>query len=77
MRAGVVALLIDSALSLAERRRVTVGVELVTRPDVLLLDEPTSGLDSTGAALLVRALRDVSIARPGHRAVSTNCAACD
>lgn len=43
-----------------ERRRVTIGMELVTDPAILVLDEPTSGLDSFTAVNLIRTLRRVS-----------------
>lgn len=42
-----------------ERKRVSVGAELLTNPAVLMLDEPTSGLDSTTALHLVTLLRQV------------------
>ncbi|EFN53179.1 hypothetical protein CHLNCDRAFT_136987 [Chlorella variabilis] len=43
-----------------ERRRVTIAMELVTEPAVLVLDEPTSGLDSFTAINLMRTLKQVA-----------------
>lgn len=43
------------------RKRVTIGVELASKPQLLLfLDEPTSGLDGQSAFNIVRFLRKVS-----------------
>ena len=47
-------------ISGGERKRVTVGVGLVTQPHVLLLDEPTSGLDSETAVSIVELMRDLA-----------------
>lgn len=47
-------------LNIEQRKRLTIGVELAAKPDLLLfLDEPTSGLDSQTAwsiAMLIRKL---------------------
>lgn len=37
-----------------ERRRVSIGIDIIHDPLILFLDEPTSGLDSTSAYLVVR-----------------------
>ena len=55
-------------ISGGERKRVSVGHELLINPSVLLLDEPTSGLDSTTAMRLVTTLRALAA---GGRAVAT------
>ena len=47
-------------LSGGEKRRVSVGIELVTDPAILFLDEPTSGLDSYNAHLLVQTLKKLA-----------------
>jgi ABC-type multidrug transport system ATPase subunit len=49
-------------LSGGERRRVTIGMELVTEPLLLVMDEATSGLDSHGARQLLATCRDVAAA---------------
>ncbi len=47
-------------ISGGQRKRVNVGLELVSDPALLFLDEPTSGLDSTSSRLVVAALQQVS-----------------
>ncbi|GER51893.1 ABC-2 type transporter family protein [Striga asiatica] len=43
-----------------ERKRVSIGQEMLINPGLLLLDEPTSGLDSTNASRLVSTLRGLA-----------------
>ena len=50
-----------AGLSLEKRKRVTIGVELAARPElVVFFDEPTSGLDSDSAFSIVRLMRKLS-----------------
>ena len=46
-----------AGLNLEQRKRVTVGVEMAAKPEILFLDEPTSGLDGQSAASIIRLLR--------------------
>ena len=53
----------EEGLSVEQRKRVTIGVELAAKPELLLfLDEPTSGLDSQSAFNIVRFLRKLAAA---------------
>jgi ABC-type multidrug transport system ATPase subunit len=47
-------------ISGGQRKRTSVGVELITEPKLLFLDEPTSGLDSFSAFTLVTLLKKVA-----------------
>ena len=52
---------IGSGLNQEQRKRVTIGVELASKPELLMfLDEPTSGLDSGAAFNIVRFLRKLA-----------------
>ncbi|KAL6145051.1 hypothetical protein ACLB2K_055739 [Fragaria x ananassa] len=67
----------NRGISGGEKRRVSIGVDLVHDPSVLLLDEPTSGLDSSSAfdvALLLKSMAAtqdktivLTIHQPGFR----------
>jgi len=46
----------DTGISGGERRRVSIGCELVRNPSVLILDEPSSGLDSYNAYNVIECL---------------------
>ncbi|KAK5799460.1 P-loop containing nucleoside triphosphate hydrolase protein [Linnemannia elongata] len=52
-----------------QRRRVSIGIQLVTEPACLILDEPTSGLDALTAKAVVLTLK--RIAASGRTVVCT------
>ncbi|PKI61477.1 ABC transporter G family member 17-like [Punica granatum] len=52
-----------------ERRRVSIGVDIIHGPSLLFLDEPTSGLDSTSAYSVIEKVQD--IARSGSTVILT------
>jgi len=59
--AGAVIGEIGNGLNQEQRKRLTIGVELASKPELLLfLDEPTSGLDSGAAFNIVRFLRKLA-----------------
>lgn len=52
-------------MSGGERKRASIGYDLIAQPRVLFLDEPTSGLDSQNAFQLLKYIKRV--------AQETNC----
>lgn len=56
-------------LSGGERKRMQIGVEIISDPSLILLDEPTSGLDSFKAYSIVKLLRQQ--ARRGKTIIAT------
>ena len=57
-----------AALSGGQRKRLSVAVELLRRPRLLLLDEPTAGLDPASEAHLMEGLRSLA-----HRGTTIVC----
>lgn len=47
-------------LSGGERKRLSIGLEMVANPSIFFLDEPTTGLDEVTAAQCVKLLRDMA-----------------
>lgn len=56
-------------ISGGERRRVTIAIQILTDPRILLLDEPTSGLDAFTASSIMEVLR--GLAEEGRTIVLT------
>ena len=47
-------------ISGGQRRRVSIGMELVTHPAILFLDEPTSGLDSAASFFVIKMVKELA-----------------
>ncbi|RBR01899.1 hypothetical protein FVER53263_20899 [Fusarium verticillioides] len=56
-------------LSIEQRKRLTLAVELVAKPSLLFLDEPTSGLDGQSAYQICRFMR--KLAASGQTVICT------
>ncbi|GAM18188.1 hypothetical protein SAMD00019534_013630 [Acytostelium subglobosum LB1] len=51
----------DQGLSLSQRKRVNIGIELASDPQLLFLDEPTSGLDSSAALKVMNLIKKIAM----------------
>ncbi len=47
-------------LSGGQRKRVSIGVEIITKPSIMFLDEPTSGLDPGLEKLMMQMMRNMA-----------------
>ena len=56
-------------LSGGQKKRTSVGVQLLINPSLIFLDQPTSGLDSTTAFNLIKFLN--KLAQAGRTVVTT------
>ncbi|OMO70098.1 ABC transporter-like protein [Corchorus olitorius] len=52
-----------------EKKRLSIALEILTRPHLLFLDEPTSGLDSASAFFVIQTLR--TVCRDGRTVISS------
>ncbi|KAK7285623.1 hypothetical protein RJT34_20399 [Clitoria ternatea] len=48
-------------ISNGEKKRLSIGLEILTQPHALLLDEATCGLDSASAFYVIQALRNIAL----------------
>lgn len=58
-----------SGISIGQRKRLSIGVEVVTRPSLLFLDEPTTGIDSAASYNVYAKV--AALARNGRTIVAT------
>ena len=48
-------------ISGGERKRTSIGVELLTNPSLIFLDEPTTGLDSSTAFNVMDLMKRIAL----------------
>ena len=58
---NIVGLPLISGLSVEQRKRLTIGVELAANPSIVFMDEPTSGLDARAAAIVMRNIKQIGL----------------
>eukprot|EP00538_Stauroneis_constricta_P000453 CAMPEP_0119555380 /NCGR_PEP_ID=MMETSP1352-20130426/7618_1 /TAXON_ID=265584 /ORGANISM="Stauroneis constricta, Strain CCMP1120" /LENGTH=914 /DNA_ID=CAMNT_0007602133 /DNA_START=1 /DNA_END=2743 /DNA_ORIENTATION=- len=63
--------LFRKGLSGGQKRRLSIGLEALTRPNNFFLDEPTSGLDAESAFQIMEFLKEYARAASGRRVILT------
>lgn len=53
----------ERGISGGERKRLSIGIELMSQPKVLFLDEPTTGLDAYTALEVIKCVKNQSLKR--------------
>ncbi|CAF0962951.1 unnamed protein product [Didymodactylos carnosus] len=64
---------LKKGISGGERKRLCVGMQLLSRPQLLFLDEPTSGLDSVTALDLLKTFHVLAHGKSQEKAVTIVC----
>ena len=59
-RGTAVGTTLNRGVSGGERKRASIGVELISDPGILFFDEPTTGLDSINAENVCKTMRDLA-----------------
>eukprot|EP00347_Sterkiella_histriomuscorum_P019137 403342807 len=61
--------IVNKTISGGEKKRTSIGIEIITNPSLIILDEPTSGLDSYKSLLMIKLLN--KLARQGKTVISS------
>ncbi len=73
VRKAIIGTQLKQGISGSERKRLSVGMQLLNRPQLLFLDEPTTGLDSVTALDLLHTLHALAHGKSQGKAMTVVC----